>query len=506
MATLVPCIPPNPDISGIGVRTAIYAQNLLCFLPVIVHLSDGTISADELDGIKDQSIGMLAIAFAILISTIIQAKSSGNNPTITNYHAAIVLDLSWINNTSTWIWFLLFVHHRTQRQDLPASASWKEWYKILREPLVKLFKRESSVNRLRMRRVPRTVMPFRARVSNVALRLWDFYSKESVLTLGSLHLTVMATIGLWLWSDPKHFGTSVECDPALTIIGQGVPLSSRPLRIGSLIMYTLVLFPGLNLLPPFIFFLALHIGYNKLRRTLNSLFTSDKGQTMPHELKVPARTDLLVASLVFLVAFNVIFIFDIERTLQRNKGNQLAEDDEWGFGQVLALLLLVVPLKDAYGSFQTIWEKLQGDEKRFTELFRRDCQSQSILDELKALDAGSRVIITALDGVGDLLHLAAACGKQDLVQFLLDRGISVDAKGDYGTALCAAFAHGRNEMIEYLLGLDPQPGFGPDGPFGGPLHIAVLAGQFKTVNKFIDAGNGQEARKSECEAWIPWNR
>ncbi|KAJ7060649.1 hypothetical protein C8F01DRAFT_1057980, partial [Mycena amicta] len=376
-----PCIPPNPDISGIGVRTAIYAQNLLCFLPVIVHLWDGTISADELDGIKDQSIGMLAIAFAILISTIIQAKSSGHNPTITNYHAAIVLDLSWINNTSTWIWFLLFVHHRTRRPDLPASASWKAWYKILREPLVKLFKLDSSViNKRRppLARFPRRRPSFRARVSDVAarisdvaLRLWHFCSKESVLTLGSLHLTVMATIGLWLWSHPTHFGTNVPCDPSLTIIGQGVPFSSRPLRIGSLIMYTLILFPGLNLLPPFIFFLVLHIGYNKLQPTPTSLSTS-------------AHTHILVAALVFLVAFNVIFIFDIERTLRHNKGKQLAEDDEWGFGQVLALLLLVVPLKDAYGSFQAIWERLRGDEKRFTELFRRDCQAQSILDELKA--------------------------------------------------------------------------------------------------------------------------
>ncbi|KAJ7060671.1 hypothetical protein C8F01DRAFT_173429 [Mycena amicta] len=317
----------------------------------------------------------------------------------------------------------------------------------------------------------------------------------------------MATIGLWLWSHPTHFGTNVQCDPSLTIIGQGVPFSSRPLRIGSLIMYTLVLLPGLNLLPPFIFFLVLHIGYNKLRRTLTSLSTSNKGKATSNQGQTtPAHTHILVAGLVFLVAFNVIFIYDIESTLRHNKGNQLAEDDEWGFGQVLALLLLVVPLKDAYGSFQAIWEKLQGDEKRFTELFRRDCQAQSILDELKALAAISRVKIRDLHDIGNLLHLAAACGKQDLVQLLLDEGISVDEKGDYGTALCAAFAHGRIEMVEYLLGLDPQPGFGADGPFGGPLHIAVLAGRFKTANKFIDSGNRQGALNSKCEAWSLWNR
>ncbi|KAJ7697918.1 hypothetical protein B0H17DRAFT_1262224 [Mycena rosella] len=71
-----PCITANPDISGIGVRTAIYAQNLLCFIPVVAYLWDGTVSPDEMKGIKDQSIGMLAIAFAILISTIIQATTA----------------------------------------------------------------------------------------------------------------------------------------------------------------------------------------------------------------------------------------------------------------------------------------------------------------------------------------------------------------------------------------------------------------------------------------------
>ncbi|KAJ7728500.1 hypothetical protein B0H16DRAFT_241949 [Mycena metata] len=97
------CNLSNPDITGVGVRIAIYVQNLLCFAPVLVYLVDGRISGDELKGVKDQSIAMLAIAFAILISTIVEATGAGGNPTINSYHAAIVLDLSWMNNTSTWI-------------------------------------------------------------------------------------------------------------------------------------------------------------------------------------------------------------------------------------------------------------------------------------------------------------------------------------------------------------------------------------------------------------------
>jgi hypothetical protein len=48
------CILANPDISGVGVRAAIYAQNLLCFAPVVVHLWDGEVSREEMSGIKHQ--------------------------------------------------------------------------------------------------------------------------------------------------------------------------------------------------------------------------------------------------------------------------------------------------------------------------------------------------------------------------------------------------------------------------------------------------------------------
>jgi hypothetical protein len=103
MSLNIPCtIPADPDISGIGVRVAIYAQNLLSFVPAIWALWDGDVSDYELESIETQSTTILITAFAILISAMVQARTAG----LTNFHATIVLDLSWMNNTNTFIYFL----------------------------------------------------------------------------------------------------------------------------------------------------------------------------------------------------------------------------------------------------------------------------------------------------------------------------------------------------------------------------------------------------------------
>ncbi|KAJ7800004.1 hypothetical protein B0H14DRAFT_3885835 [Mycena olivaceomarginata] len=306
-------IPSNPDVSGIGVRAAIYAQNLTCFLPVIVHLWDGKISRDELKGIKDQSIGMLAVAFAILFTTIILAKGAGGEQMITSYHAAVVLDLSWMNNTSTWIWFILYAHHRSKRDDHPTGANWSEWRDALLEPVRELLgqndkpgsstkvtstlsrhqgiiqRRRGIVQRIRgiVQRIwgiARSITwgiawgitrRITQRIWHVARRIWGFVSEQPVLTLGSIHLSLMAAVGIWLWSDPSKFGHPLDpsCDPTLTVIGVPARFSSKPLRITSLAMYSLVLIPGLNLIPPFAFFLTLHISYNWSREQHKSFWT-----------------------------------------------------------------------------------------------------------------------------------------------------------------------------------------------------------------------------------------
>jgi hypothetical protein len=265
------CLPANPDISGIGVRSAIYAQNLLCFLPVVLYLSDRQISRDELAGVKDQSIGMLAVAFSILITTVILAKGAGGGPAISKYHAAIVLDLSWMNNTSTWIWFILFVYHRSTLvrtlNHKPTPATWAAWWSVLWSPIANLGGREGQGTKRGARGGEEMARTIIVRVWRFLRRLVRLFTAAPVLTLGSIHLSFMAAIGIWLWIAPSKFGLMIPptCDPTLTVVGASVHFSSAPLRIFSLTMYALLLIPGVNLLLPFLFFLTLHISYNWLR-------------------------------------------------------------------------------------------------------------------------------------------------------------------------------------------------------------------------------------------------
>ena len=97
-------------------------------------------------------------------------------------------------------------------------------------------------------------------------RLAQLILAAPVLMLGSIHLSMMAAIGIWLWRDLAGFGKPIDrCTPMLTIFGASVSINSTPLRILSLMMYAIILIPGLNLLLPFAFFLFLHISYNHIR-------------------------------------------------------------------------------------------------------------------------------------------------------------------------------------------------------------------------------------------------
>jgi hypothetical protein len=116
----------NPDIIGIGIRVAIYVQNFLSFIPAFYALfNDGRIDSVELKTVEKQSTTILITAFAILISLIVQALSLN----LSAFHTSIVLSLSWMNNTNTFIYFLLYIHHKSdpERGDRCIPPQWLEW-------------------------------------------------------------------------------------------------------------------------------------------------------------------------------------------------------------------------------------------------------------------------------------------------------------------------------------------------------------------------------------------
>ncbi|KAJ7678610.1 hypothetical protein B0H17DRAFT_1078216, partial [Mycena rosella] len=141
-----------------------------------------------------------------------------------------------------------------------------------------------------------------------------------------------------------------------------------PLRIFSLAIYFLLLIPGINLLPPIFFFLALHITYNRFRSRWDR-------QGAMHMDPESDHIDFLVVGLVLLVVINIIFLVDIELTLSRNKHLQSGADGLWGFGQVLALLLLVMPLRDAWNALRDVRTAWRGAQRQFYQALQEEVEA-----------------------------------------------------------------------------------------------------------------------------------
>jgi hypothetical protein len=202
---------------------------------------------------------------------------------------------------------------------------------------------------------------------NPAAKLASRIFSRIVLYLGSLHLTLMAAIGIWFWSSPALFESRQHHDPleptsyldctSMVLLGQTIGLSSSSLRRASLAIYSFFLLPGLNLLVPAAVFLALHIGYHRRKSRVDK-----------------AKPSIVPASigLVFLLAVNIVFVVSIETTISEH---QVTEDSNWTFGQTLAVLLLALPLRDVFD---------------FVVHVRHDKRRERCTQELKvALNAGN---------------------------------------------------------------------------------------------------------------------
>ncbi|KAF6743833.1 hypothetical protein DFP72DRAFT_111179 [Ephemerocybe angulata] len=369
MSTAACRIPANADVVGLGIRLAIYAQNLLCFFTPFGALLDGKVTMSELDLAETQTTTNLVLAFAILISAIVQATTLG----LTNYHASIILDMSWMNNTNASIYFLLYVQHKSQ--PTPGSGhtvepTFSAWARHIRCSFLAAYgqggdpslqARDSVRDDIWIHDIANDGVTPAAALRNLV--------KHSVLLLGSLHLSLMAGLGVWLWSDIRGFGNmrdraANDCAAEhahISILGRPIPFSSGPLRIAFLTAYGLFLVPGINLLLPMVVFLGF---YYCARGLAPPMIIQPGPRRMPWDMNawerlrdstlrsvqnsIARRWSIFppVLGLVFLLAINLIFIIDIELTLRQNANLRGQDEFLWGFGQTLAIIPLLMPLRD----------------------------------------------------------------------------------------------------------------------------------------------------------------
>ncbi|KAH8101618.1 ankyrin repeat-containing domain protein, partial [Cristinia sonorae] len=541
MASILACIPSDPDISGIGVRVAIYIQNLFCFIPAIWALWDGQVTEYELESAETQSTTNLIVAFAILISTIVQAKTLG----LSNYHAAIVLDLSWMNNTNAFIYFLLYVQYKSQPGRDSIERKWSAWYRHIREQLRALVS-VADGEYSQTCSLPADVLSVDDSPPNATGVKILF--RRIALFLGSVHLTLMAALGIWLWSNPRTFGTANTCavdSATVAILGCRVPFDSNALRVGSIMVYSVFLVPGLNLLAPMVLFLGLYLAYHAWTKT-HPRDATPSSPSPPSFLR--AHTPLgrymvdvvqwydraisasgvqpIFVGLVILFVVNIIFLADIELTIQRNRHLQDSDSGEtqWNFGQILAMLLLVLPLRDLAETIVARRERRhqQQHKEELTRSLRIVIEQRSSGHFIGLIERGADVN-TIVEGhryatvlavaasqkdevlVRSLIHLKAnpclnskdgqtalnIATKQEcwpIIRLVVAAGADTNeifSDGQYGCALQAACYRGNTDIVKFLLERKADPNTQGTGFFCA-LQAACYVGNTDIVTLLLE--------------------
>ncbi|KAF5348289.1 hypothetical protein D9756_010518 [Leucocoprinus leucothites] len=409
------CIASNTDISGIGTRAATYAQNFITLIPAIHALWDGRVTRVELETLKTQSTAILVSAYGILFSTIIQAATTN---TLSNFHAIIVLNLSWMNDTNSFMYFLLHLFHEMD-----------------------LKKEEMNVMHM-----------------GEGARVGD--TQVGRARAGFPRPTWLGSVGIWLWSDPLAFGNSPACSTSgyFFLFNQPISLLSARLRIWSLLIYFVLLVPGLNLIPTFALLFA-------LVSVLESCPQLRQIQDRRYKKMWIAAPGIMVVTVI-----NALLVVCTEETLGRAPAGFLEPGDSyWSFGQTLALLLLLPTARDlTYTCLNRQPRQLTAQAEEALENGEHEVALAALERGAfvghntfsSAIKKGSLKVVKYLAKehpssfpVKTALHDAVENQCLDVMEYLVEeRGVDMDAKDPLGnTALEKAVQMGHLEAVQYLV-------------------------------------------------------
>lgn len=304
-------IPPDPDVSGIGVRAAVYIQAVVSALqfalvPLLLRgfrTGRHVQQAKELHGRGRASMGALLItSMALLISASVNVEAAQ----FSRYHAVIVLNLSWIlglcavSNTLVLLW----LERAVPRLDREAKG---------------------AVNQF-------SGLPPHADIDPKWVPFWATFERFAI----ALCFGTLGFVGAEVYSPT----IPLLCADS-SVVWPFSGGSRHPDRTVSY-LYAAVL------LPVAWHFLALVLellaSVPRLERTpiLPTIFTG-----IPRVISAPSHLGLALLS----ACLSLLMIVATEKTIA---ANDAAEGEiGWGFGQIVAILLVVTPVWEA---LRTGWD------------------------------------------------------------------------------------------------------------------------------------------------------
>ncbi|KAG6842873.1 hypothetical protein H0H87_009772, partial [Tephrocybe sp. NHM501043] len=250
----------------------------------------------------------------------------------------------------------------------------------------------------------------------------------------------------------------------------------------------------------------------------------------------------IMIGLGMLGVIDAVLLFDTEWGIRQNINQKLLSRDEgvWTFGQTLALLLLLVPLRDLG---EALWERrakvlgerlldasLKGELQVVKHVLGLGPQKDAIdssmvvamennqLDVVKYLfDLGAKISDKDRDA---LLCPVAQQGHLEIIKFLVEHGANVNAKGEkkiLGLFVLADFLQGRKdetpihksaeqghyEIVKFLVehGADVNAK-GKDNET--PVHLSAQHGHHEIVKFLVEHGADVNAKGRNNKTLLPW--
>ncbi|THU96108.1 hypothetical protein K435DRAFT_893993 [Dendrothele bispora CBS 962.96] len=165
--------------------------------------------------------------------------------------------------------------------------------------------------------------------------------------------------------------------------------------------------------------------------------------------------------MAMLFVINLIFLVDIELTIHQNKVIQGSDESHWTFGQVLAMLLLAMPLRDLMETMLERREKRQDKKRRdeHTESLKYAIGKEDFELCKQLIERGADIDVKGSNNE-TVIQVALRLRKRDVLQWLLEKGAGLSTEDQFEALLDAATCqyYENLDIVQVLLekGADPN--------------------------------------------------